>query len=382
MRDELTKKIQGARLELLMQQSFFGTLAMMLKLVDVTDQGWCPTAAVDGRTIFYNRNFFNSLTQQEIKFVICHEILHVVFDHIGRRSHRNPDWYNMACDYVINGLLVSEKIGTMPMRPIMDTTGKENVQRVGLYDVKYTKPRLWTSEAVYEDLERRKVKKEMTIDLHLESSDGNSNGDKSKSAQTNGAPVLNSEELEKLRKEAKEKIIQAAQAAAGNMPASLRRIIDDMIEPKINWRDLLKQNIQSCIKDDFTFAKTSRRTAGSGIFLPTLRKDETIDIAVAIDMSGSITDKMANAFLAEVRGIMEDYDDFNISILCFDTKVYNFKTFTTENADEILQYECKGGGGTDFMAFWNYWITNEIDPKKAVVFTDGYPLHMGSRVLR
>ena len=371
MRDELTKKIQGARLELLMQQSFFGTLAMMLKLVDVTDQGWCPTAAVDGRNIFYNRDFFNSLTQQEIKFVICHEILHVVFDHIGRRSHRDPDWYNMAADYVINGLLVTEKIGTMPARPIMDTTGKENVQRVGLYDVKYTKPQLWTSEAVYEDLERRKVKKEMTMDVHIKPSASGSGNAKSDAPGKD--PVLTDGDLEKLRKEVKEKIVQAAQAAAGNMPASLKRMIDDLIEPKINWRDLLKQNIQSCIKDDFTFAKTSRRTAGSGIFLPTLRKDETIDIAIAIDMSGSISDEMSNAFLAEVRGIMEDYDDFNISIVCFDTHVYNFKTFTVENADEILTYECVGGGGTDFTAFWNYWIKHEIDPKKAVVFTDGYP---------
>ena len=166
--------------------------------------------------------------------------------------------------------------------------------------------------------------------------------------------------------------MQAAAAAAGNMPAGIKRMIDDMIEPKIHWRDLLKQNIQSCVKDDFTFAKTSRR-GGNDIFLPTLKKDETIDIAVSIDMSGSISDAMAKDFIGEVRGIMEEYNDFKLSIITFDTRAYGFKEFTPDNAPDLDDYVCKGGGGTDFLAFWNYWIENEIQPKKAVVFTDGYP---------
>ena len=156
------------------------------------------------------------------------------------------------------------------------------------------------------------------------------------------------------------------------MPAGIRRMIDDMVEPKINWRDLIKQTVQSSIKDDFTFNRTSRRTQGSGIFLPTLKKDDTIDVAVAIDMSGSISDAMAADFLAEVRGIMDEYDEFELSIVCFDTQAHAFKKFTKDTADDIQTYECKGGGGTDFMAFWDYWIENEIDPKVAVIFTDGY----------
>ena len=76
--EEVSKKIKKARLALLMQQPFFGTLIMMLDMVDATDQGWCSTAAVDGRKIYYNRDFFNSMSGDEIKFVLCHEILHVV----------------------------------------------------------------------------------------------------------------------------------------------------------------------------------------------------------------------------------------------------------------------------------------------------------------
>jgi len=189
-----------------------------------------------------------------------------------------------------------------------------------------------------------------------------------------GNPINTSEEdLKAIRDEFKNKVLQAAQAAAGKMPASLQRLVDDLVEPKINWKDLLQQNIQSCITDDFTWMRPNRKHMYGGIFLPTLDKDETVDLAIAIDMSGSISDAMAKDFLSEVYGIMSIYADFNISVLCFDTQVYNFRTFTKDTMDDLLTYECKGGGGTDFDAFWKYWKDNNIEPKKAVVFTDGFP---------
>ena len=376
-RDPIAKKISQARLELLFKAPFFGTLTMQLPLVDATDAGWCTTAAVDGRNIYYNRDFFKDLDVDEIKFVLCHEVLHVALDHFGRRTHRDPSWWNMANDYIINAMLTTDKIGKMPTKKVMDVDEKgETNQRVGLYDERYTQPTLWTSEAVYDDLQKRKVKKQLTMDVHLELG-GDSNGKDGKGRQAvdkDGNPIkVGKEELDKIREEMKNKVLQAAQASAGKMPASLQRLVDDLIEPKINWRDLLQQNIQSCITDDFTWMRPNRKHMYGGIFLPTLDKDDTIDIAIAIDMSGSISDSMARDFLSEVYGIMQMYNDFTISILCFDTQVYNFQKFTKDSADDLLTYECKGGGGTEFMAFWNYWMDEQIEPKKAVIFTDGYP---------
>lgn len=361
-------RIKQAKIKLLFTQTFFGTLIMHLQLVDVTDQGWCPTAAVDGRRIYYNRDFFDKMTVEEIQFVLCHEILHVAFDHFGRRSHRDPMWWNMANDYVINGLLVTDRIGKMPEMTVPDTDGAgETSQRVGLYDEKYVD---WTSEAVYDDLEKRKVKKVMTLDVHLDAGKDALGNKKS----NNGIPIEISEaDLKTLREEMKAKVLQAAQAAAGKLPAGLKRLINDLVEPKINWRDLLRDSIQSCLTDDFTFAKPNRRHMNSGIFLPTLRKDETIDVQIAIDMSGSISDEMGRDFLSEVHGIMQMYHDFKIGIVCFDTQTYNYKEFTKDNQDDLLKYELDGGGGTDFMAFWNFWEENEIEPKLALVFTDGFP---------
>ena len=367
----ITKKISQARLKLLFSNPFFGTLAMQLKLVDATDAGWCPTAAVDGRHIFYNRDFLADLDVDELVFILCHEILHVALEHFGRRTHRDPEWWNMANDYVINGMLTSDKIGKMPTKRVPDpnAAGQESSQRVGLYDAKYLG---WTSEAVYDDLEKRKVKKELTLDVHLEM--GNDSKDGKGKDRMKGIPIeVSAEDLKKIKEEMKAKILQAAQAAAGKLPGSMKRLLDDLVEPQISWKDLIQQNIQSCLTNEFTWMRPNKRHMYTGIFLPTLDRDEEIDIAVAIDMSGSISDEMAKEFISEVAGCMDSYHNFRISIVCFDTRPYNYREFTKDTADELLSYKCEGGGGTDFNAFWNYWIENDIEPKKAVVFTDGFP---------
>ena len=370
VRDPVDKKLKISKISLLMKQPFFGTLIMFLKFEDATDSGWCPTAAVDGKKIYYNREFINDLDQDEVTFVLCHEVLHVVLDHFGRRSHRDPSWWNMANDFVINSMLTEEGIGKMPSRKFADPNAKDGKgaagQRVGLYDAKY---KGWTSEAVYEDLEKRKVKKELTLDVHIEL------GNDKKSDSNNNIPIpvsMSAEELKDLKSELKNRIVQAATASAGKYPAGLKRIIGDLLDPKIDWRELLQQNIQACITDDFDFMRPNRRYQNSGIFLPSLKKDETVDLAIAIDLSGSISEEMGRNMLSEVYGIASMYNEFTIRVITFDTRAYNPKTFTKENIDDLLTYDLTGGGGTDFMAFWNYWIENDIEPKKAVIFTDGY----------
>ena len=380
--EDIEKKITKARIKLFFDQPFFGNLTMGMKMIDATDSGWCPTAAVDGRNIYYNRNFFNDLSLSEIVFVLCHEVLHVALDHLGRRSHRDPQWWNMAADYVINDMLIKDKIGTMPTKPVEDPVEKaqgHTSQRVGLHNPKYSG---WNSEKVYEDLEKRKVKKELTLDVHLElgkdgdKKKGGGRGDDGKGKGKIPGPgiEISEEELDQIREEMQARVIQAAQAAhaAGKLPASIARLVQELTEPVINWRELLRQTVQSCLTDDFTWQKPNRRHMYSGIFMPTLKKDETVDVAVALDMSGSMSDDMARDCLSEVYGLVTSYADFRLSVVCFDTRAYNYEVFTPDNIDDLLSYETKGGGGTDFMAFWDHWQNNDIEHKKAVIFTDGY----------
>jgi len=111
----------------------------------------------------------------------------------------------------------------------------------------------------------------------------------------------------------------------------------------------------------------------SGAILPGMKEATTIDVAISIDMSGSIGEEDATTFLSEVKGIMDQYEDFKVNIWCFDTDIYNHQEITHDNAEDLLSYEPQGGGGTDFEANWEFMKEMGIAPKKFIMFTDGYP---------
>ena len=176
---------------------------------------------------------------KEIEFVIAHEILHCVFDHLERRDDRNPMLYNIAADYIVNNLLVDDRIGKKPK--IVDC----------YQDFKY---RGWTSEEVYDDVKKDAEKNgqdyldqlgEM-LDEHLDlEGDGNDGDDDNGNKEGKGRPRYSKAELDQIKDEIKEAMIQAASAAgAGNVPAGVTRLIKEMTESKMNWRELLRQQIQ------------------------------------------------------------------------------------------------------------------------------------------
>jgi predicted metal-dependent peptidase len=169
-------------------------------------------------------------------------------------------------------------------------------------------------------------------------------------------------------------MLSAAQASdPGNIPAGVKRLIQQLTEPKLNWRELLAMQLESTIRSDYTFARPNRRGWHMDAVLPGMRNDDMIDIAIAMDMSGSIGDEQGRDFLSEVKGIMESFDQYRIHLFTFDTQCYNAQQFDSENLDEITEYELQGGGGTDFDAVFNYLKEEQIEPKRLVVFTDGYP---------
>ena len=111
----------------------------------------------------------------------------------------------------------------------------------------------------------------------------------------------------------------------------------------------------------------------SGAVLPGMKEATTIDIAISMDMSGSIGHEDATVFLSEIKGIMDQYEDFSINLWCFDTEIYNHKTITHDNVEDLVDYEPQGGGGTMFEANWEFMREQNIQPKKFIMFTDGYP---------
>jgi len=351
--DPIIDKIIVARVGLLLRHPFFGNMATRLKIEEGSE--WMGTAATDGRTIYFNRKFFEPLSVKQVEFVIAHEILHNVFDHMGRRETRNPRIFNIAADYCVNGQLVRDRIGehkidgiTIFHDPKYYGMGAEEI-----YD------------QIYDDMDEEELNQlGQLLDDHI---DWGENG-------KDGQPKYSKEELKQIRDEIREATMQAAQAAgAGNTPASVQRMIKELTEPKMNWREILRQQIQSTIKNDYSFMRPNRKGWHMNAILPGTQYDETIDICVAIDMSGSIGDEQAKDFLSEIKGIMQEYKDFKIKVWCFDTKVYNEADFDGYNIDEFDYYEPMGGGGTEFDANWEYMKEHDIQPKKFIMFTDGYP---------
>ena len=356
MRAEVTDRIITARVGLLLRHPFFGNMATRLKVQAADD--WLSTAAVDGRNLYFNTQFFNAMTNKEVEFVIAHEILHCVYDHLSRREDRNPMIYNIAADYIVNNLLVRDRIGDKPK--LVEC----------FQDFKYDG---WSSEDVYDDLFKNMEEIDFgslgeLLDEHIDwEGEGEEGKDKGK------RPVYSKEELRKIRDEIKESMISAAQSAgAGNVPGEISRMIKELTEPKMNWRQLLRQQIQSTIRNDYTFSRPSRKGWHTGAVLPGMNFAETIDIAIGLDMSGSIGDAQARDFLSEIKGIMEEYKDYNIKLWCFDTKVYNEQDFSADSGTDLIDYEIMGGGGTDFMCNWTYMKEHGITPKKFIMFTDGY----------
>lgn len=365
-KNQIIEKLVSARIALLIKHPFFGNMATRLELVDASD--WCGTLATDGRRFYYNNEFVLNLSPRETEFGFGHEILHNIFDHMGRREHRDPALSNIAADFAVNQILKDERIGEIP-------------RKIKIFqDDKY---RSWSYEEIYADLEKKSLKIDIKtlgelLDEHLDGDcegDGEGDGEDDDGRKPGkGRPKLTAAEREQIRNEIKEAMISAYQStSAGDVPAGIARLIKNLTEPKMDWREMLRMNIQSIIKSNFSFTRPNRKSQHSGAILPGLMNEETIDVSVALDMSGSISDKMAQDFLSEVKGIMDEYVDFNLNLWCFDTKVYNMQKFSMENSDEIFNYQVKGGGGTDFDANWEFMKENDIQPKRFIMFTDGYP---------
>ena len=360
-----------ARVKMLLKTSWLGTMATRLPLVNA--DAWLATAATDGKYFYYNSKFILMLKPGEHIFLFGHEVLHNVYEHLGRskQNKHNPKLSNIAADYCVNRDLKDNRIGTFI------TTVP------ALYDRKYNG---YSMEEVYDELyenaEKIDIEKlvDQLLDEHLDDEGDNTGSSGQPEEDENGnlvsksKPKYTKEQRQQIRDNIKESLLQsAAGASAGEMPAGVKRIIKDLTEPKMPWQELLNMSIQSTLKGDYSFMARSKKGYFSDVALPGQTPEETIDIALSMDMSGSISDTMGKEMLSEVRGIMEQFKDFKIKLWCFDTNVYNYAEFTPQNIDELETYPIQGGGGTDFDANWKFMKENDIHPERFIMFTDGYP---------
>jgi predicted metal-dependent peptidase len=365
---EVREQLITARVGLLLKASFFGNLATRLKLVNADE--WCPTAATDGRNFYYNTRFIKMLKPKEIEFLFGHEVLHCVYDHFGRRGDRDPQLFNIANDFAVNADLIKHRVGEkITSVPCLHDPKYDGMSSEEIYDLLYENAEKIDIGALLDKM----------IDEHLDGEgDGEGEGEGDGSDQEGkgkGRPKLSAEERQQIKDEIKEAMLAAAATVdgAGNLPAGVKRLIKDLTEPQMNWRELLRMQLESTIKSDYTWMRASRKGWHMDAIMPGRQTEPMIDIAVALDASGSISEKMLKDFLSEIQGIMDSFPAYKIHVVTFDTEAYNPAQYDSDNLDSICDYEVKGGGGTDFDCVYNYLKENEIEPKRLVMFTDGYP---------
>lgn len=377
--------ILSAKTLMLFKYPFLGHMAISMEFIESKE---IPTAATDGVRIYWNRSFFEGLTKKQIVFIIAHEILHAVYEHVGRRKSRDPGLWNMAVDYVVNSTIIEE----INKKAMQDGTGIATMPEGGLLSDKYTHE--MSADEVYVLLQKSGCEVQMPLDTHLDEN-GQPNGGKSGSgtepgsvpgveltADTrNGLPSLNEQEMEAIRDKVREMAMNAMQAA-GDAPEGIKRALNNLIEPKLDWRELIDLTITSMFSDDYTYAKPSRRSGDNwgrvnSIIRPGVTDGEMVEAVCAIDASGSMSDEQIRDLLSEIQGIMSMFDNWKLTLMTFDADVYNVEEFTPKNVYDFNKYVCErvyGGGGTSFEKVYEY-IRKNMDPtpEKLIMFTDGMP---------
>ena len=332
----IDRLLAKARTALVLEHPFIGNIALNMPFrADYTRR----TAATDGKEIRYNPHFMNELTDEERKFVVAHECFHPMLEHNFRRGERQHKRWNMAGDYVINQLLTDESIGKMPQFGLLN---KQLYTQGG-----------GTTDGIYNLLpEQDEDGDDPSMD------DCNDGG---------GSPAEQAQQAA----EWKVRVAQAAQAAKmmGKMSAGLERLVEDVLKPKVDWRDVLRKFVEKCRNDQRSFARPNRRFIGQGMYLPSISGEALGEIAFAVDCSGSIGQAEIDQFAAEIHAVKDEGNPVAIHLIYFDSEVSHYEKFTR---DDDVHVEPHGGGGTAFSPVFDYMAEHDIEPAACIFLTDLY----------
>jgi len=317
-----------------------------------------PTACTNGRDEIYGRAFVEELNDPELRFLMLHEVYHKLYKHLTTWEwmyKQNPTLANIACDHVIN-IKISDD----------NTDGWAVMPANGCRDYKY---RGWDEARVFKDL------------CENDSSDDDDGGDRPDGPSGfdehdwEGAQELTDDEKRELARDIDEAIRQGAMVAGKVGDGSERDRFGELLEPQINWREVLREFIQNtCAGSDYsTWSRPNRRYVSSGYYMPSGISDQVGELVIAIDTSGSIGQTELTLFMSEIRQICQSLMPERIRVLYWDTKVRGNETYDTHELDELPKTtKPVGGGGTSVECVPNYIRDNNINPQACVVLTDGY----------
>lgn len=326
-----------------------------------------PTACTDGKNDYYGRAFVDGLADSEFRFLILHETYHKLFKHLTTWEHLYKDdaqLANMACDYVINLMITDENRDMFAVMP-KDAEGNA----IGLYDERF---RNMDTAQVYKILKREQEEK------------GGGQGEQGEGGGLDehdweGAQEMSADEQRELAQEIDQAIRQGA-LTAGKVGSGGNRAIDQLLQPEVNWREVLREFITETCRgtDDSTWRQPSRRHLAMGMLRPSGITERVGELVIAIDTSGSIGQHELTKCLSEIKGVCDTVRPESVRILYWDTKVCSDELYgDVPNACASLEQltqttKPQGGGGTRVQCVPDYIRDNNINAQAVIVLTDGY----------
>lgn len=338
---DVENQISHSKIRIKTQSPFFGTLCYFAQTI-VTDR--VPTAATDGKNLFFNPRYIADLSERELDGLLLHELLHAALQHVSRRRERDDVLWNVAADIVVNGIVAQQDGIVLPPHPVRE----EDLEDHAVEEV-YV---LLSNEPAYQHLR----------DL------ADAWRDLLKPPQ--GAAGGTGIDLERHWRQALRQA-GAMQRRSGNghgsLPDGMERHMGDVLEPQMDWRALLWRYL---VRAPFDFDRLDRRFVHRKLYLEALDAD-TLDVAICIDTSGSISEQVLDQFLGEVRGILRSYPHLQARLYYADADLYGPFPVTTEEIPTPV-----GGGGTSFIPFFETIDdapTDLVKPTPVLVYlTDGY----------
>ena len=361
------RRLQKAKISLMRSEKFalFAGVLMVGKTYVDDD---VPTACTNGRDERYGRAFVKKLRDPELAFVVAHEAMHKAYRHLSvwRKLHdENAQLANAACDYVINlelrDLDPDGKLISMPTYK----DGEKRGQVMGLIDEKY---RGMNSKQVFDLLKQE-----------FGGEGGGGEGDEGfDDHDWEGASKLSEDEKEKLARDIDQAMRQglmAQQKIAGKGTGGMSRELDELLRPKIDWREALREFVKATCraKDKSSWRRVNRRFLSGDVYMPSLIGEKVGQIVVAVDTSGSVGGAELVKFLSEVKGIAEQVTPEKVHLLYWGSSVVAHEEYSeSDMANLVNSTRPKDGGGTSPSCITAYLEKERIEPECCIVLTDGY----------
>lgn len=311
-----------------------------------------PTACTNGRDVIYNPKFIDTLKDKELNFVVLHEALHKVFQHMflwKKLWKESPQLANIAADYVVNNTIYeADPQGDVALIP-----------KEALFDKQYAG---MTTRQVF-DLLKQQAK---------DNKQGQSEGHDSHDWE--GAEGLSDDEVKETAKQI-DQALRQGEIIRGKMQGNKNRTIDGLLEPKVNWREQLREFVNATCKnkDKTSWKRPHKRFLGQDIYMPSMIGETVGKLVVGIDTSGSIGDRELNEFLSEVVAICDEVSPSSIELIYWDYDVAGHETYNIGDYNGLVQTtKPKGGGGTRVGSLNEYIKDKRIEAEAIIILTDGY----------